>query len=217
MEIFMKTVLIGATGYVGSAVLEELLDRGHDVTAVVRKPERLPAHARLKAASADVFDATSVSHVVAGHDAVISAYSPGHADPDLYRHHVAAMGAIIDGVARSDVRRLLVVGGAGTLEIAPGRQLIDSPDFPSQWKPTASATRESLNLLKHANTLRWTFLAPAAHLEPGERTGKYRVADGQLLVDASGESRISVQDYAVAMVDELEHPQHERRLFNVAY
>jgi putative NADH-flavin reductase len=213
----MNTLLIGASGYVGSAILKELLDRGHRVTAVVRDPGRLPAHPALTVADADAYDAASIAAAANGHDAVISAFSPGLADPELYDHHVAAMTAIVEGVKRSAVDRLLVVGGAGTLEVAPGVQLVDTPEFPSQWKPTALATRESLKLLQDAPSLRWSFLAPAAHLEPGERTGRYRVGTGRLLVDAQGQSRISVADYAVAMADELEQPRHERQLFNVAY
>ncbi len=213
----MKTVLIGATGYVGGALLKELLDRGHSVGAIVRDAARLPPpQPRLAALKADPFDPASIAAAVAGHDAVISAYSPGLADPHLYEHHVAAMTAIVDGVARSGVERLLVVGGAGTLEAAPGLQLVDTPEFPAQWKATALATRESLAVLRRS-ALRWSFLAPAAHLEPGERTGRFRLGDGALLVDADGQSRISLQDYAVAMIDELETPRHERRLFNVAY
>lgn len=213
----MKTLLIGATGYVGSALLKELLDRGHTVTAVVRDAARLPGHAALTAANADVYDAASVAKLADGHDAVISAFSPGLSDPELYDHHVAGISAIVAGVKRSDVERLLVVGGAGTLEVAPGVQLVDTPEFPAQWKPTALATRESLRLLQGEPSLRWSFLAPAAHLEPGERTGHYRIGHGQLLTDAQGQSHISVADYAVAMIDELEQPRHERQVFNVAY
>lgn len=213
----MKTLLIGASGYVGSALLKELLDRGHQVSAVVRDPSRLPQHPALDAIDADVYDAASIAAAANGHEAVISAFSPGLADPELYAHHVAGIGAIIAGVARSTAGRLLVVGGAGTLEVAPGVQLVDTPEFPEQWKATALATRESLRLLGQTPSLRWTFLAPAAHLEPGERTARYRIGTGQFLVDAQGQSRISVADYAKAMIDELEQPQHERQLFNVAY
>jgi putative NADH-flavin reductase len=165
----------------------------------------------------DVQDAASIATSAQGHEAVISAFSPGLADPELYAHHVAGIASIIDGVKRAKVDRLLVVGGAGTLEVAPNVQLVDTPEFPSQWKQTALATREGLHLLQREPSLQWTFLAPAAHLEPGERTGKYRLANGQLLLDAHGNSLISVADYAVAMVDELEQPRHERRVFNAAY
>lgn len=213
----MKVMLIGATGYVGSAIRDELLARDHQVGAVVRNPARLPAQPGICALTVDLSDADSVAAAASAHDAVISAYSPGLADPHLYERHVATMRVIIDGVSRSGSARLLVVGGAGTLEVAPGVQLVDTPEFPAQWKATALATRESLRLLRNADRgLRWTFLAPAAHLEPGERTGQYRVGHGQWLADEHGHSRISVQDYAVAMVDELETPRHERRLFNVA-
>lgn len=213
----MKTMLIGASGYVGSALLQELLARGHQVTAAVRNPERLPAHPALTAVSVDVQDAASIATAAEGHAAVISAFSPGLADPELYAHHVAGVASIIDGAKRAQVERLLMVGGAGTLEVAPNVQLVDTPEFPAQWKQTALATREGLHLLQREPSLRWTFLAPAPHLEPGARTGAYRLGNGQLLVDAQGNSHISVADYAAAMVDELEQPRHERRLFNVAY
>ncbi|GAB3358140.1 NAD(P)-dependent oxidoreductase [Lysobacter tyrosinilyticus] len=216
-EPSMKIMLIGASGYVGSALLNELLERGHQVTAAVRNPERLPAHPALTAVSVNVQDAASIASAAQGHAAVISAFSPGLADPDLYANHVAGVASIIDGVKRAKVARLLMVGGAGALEVAPGVQLVDTPEFPAQWKQTALATREGLHRLQNESSLRWSFLAPAAHLEPGERTGQFRLGNGEFLVDAQGNSHISVSDYAVAMVDELEQSRHERRLFNVAY
>lgn len=213
----MNVLIIGATGFVGSALVRETLNRGHQVTAVARNTEKLPGHERLSAVQADVYDVNAVARVSTGHDAVISAFSAGNTDPDAYEHHLQGFRAIVAGVKRAGVSRLLVVGGAGSLEIAPGVQVIDTPQFPAQWKPNALATRESLYLLRQESLLQWTFLSPAAHLEPGTRTGQYRVGSDALLTDAAGESRISLADYAVAMLDELEKPRHNQQRFTVAY
>jgi len=213
----MKIALICATGFVGSHILNEALDRKHEVTAIVRHPERLPVRMGLTAKKADVLDVDALAEVLAGHDAVISAYSGGNDVPDPYQAMVDGAKAIIAATKKAGVKRLLVVGGAGSLEIAPGQQLIDQPGFPEGWKPGALGTREFLYLLQKEPELEWTFLSPAQILEPGERTGKFRLGGDQLLVDAEGRSRISLQDYAVAMIDELENPRHSRRRFCVAY
>ena len=213
----MKIALIGATGFVGSQILEEALSRGHEVTAIVRRTERLPVRAGLIAKKADVLDADATAKLLAGHDAVIAAYNPDRDVRDVFEAMVAGGKAIIAATKKADVKRLLVVGGAGSLEIAPGRQVIDQPDFPPEWKAGAGGTREFLYLLRAEPELDWTFLSPAAMLQPGERTGKFRLGGDQLLVDAEGQCRISVQDYAVAMIDELEEPRHIRSRFCVAY
>lgn len=213
----MKIVLIGATGFVGSAIRDEALDRGHEVTAVVRNAGALPEHPSLSAISVDVYDAADVARAVRGHDAIISAFSPGLSDPNLYSKHLDGMRAIIDGVRRSQVRRLLVVGGAGRLEVAPGRQLVDTPEFPEQWKQTALATRDAGELLQKERNLDWSLLSPAPHLEPGERTGSYRFGTDQLLDENPTEIRISLADYAREMIDELENPRHVRVPYTIAY
>jgi putative NADH-flavin reductase len=214
----MKVALIGATGYVGSQLLSEALDRKHQVTAIVRRTERLPVRPGLTAAQGDVNDTDALAGLLAGHDAVIAAYNPDRETPgDVYERMVAGAKSIIAATKQAGVKRLLVVGGAGSLEIAPGQQVIDQPDFPAEWKPGAGGTRQFLYLLKEEPDLDWTFLSPAAILEPGERTGEFRLGGDQLLVDAEGQCRISVQDYAVAMIDELETPRHARRRFCVAY
>lgn len=207
----MRIALIGATGFVGSKILAESLDRDHDVTAVVRDASTLPTASRLRCVEADVTDADALAAVVAGHDIVVSAFNPA-SDP-------AGIGtqAIIDGVKRSGVGRLLAVGGAGTLEIAPGQRVIDQPDFPAEWKGGALRTAAFLDQLRAEGDLDWAFVSPAANLEPGERTGRYRVGGNRLLTDEAGESRISLEDYAVAMLDEAERPQHHRARFSVAY
>ena len=213
----MKIALIGATGFVGSQILDEALSRGHEVTAIVRRTERLPVRTGLTAKKADVLDVDGTAKLLAGHEAVIAAYNPDRDVADVYEAMVAGGKAIIAAAKKAGVKRLLVVGGAGSLEIAPGQQVIDQPDFPPEWKAGAGGTREFLHLLRAEPDLDWTFLSPAAMLQPGERTGKFRLGDDQLLVDAEGQCRISIQDYAVAMIDELEEPRHIRRRFCVAY
>ncbi|WHZ12631.1 MAG: Rrf2-linked NADH-flavin reductase [Burkholderiaceae bacterium] len=212
----MKIALIGATGYVGSGLLKEALTRGHAVTALVAHPEKLGAQPNLTAVQADALDVAGLVGQLKGHEAVISAFS-GHAQSDILGYYLQGIRAIIAATRRAAVPRLLVVGGAGSLEVGPGVQLMDTPGFPAQWKPTAEGARQALKLLQQEATLDWTMLSPAAHLDPGTRTARFRLGADQLLSDAAGESRISVEDYAVAMIDELEKPAHSRQRFSVAY
>lgn len=213
----MKIAIIGATGFIGSAILREALDRGHQVTGIVRHPEKLESHPNLKSRKCDVTNEKEAAALIAGHGAVISAYNAVRDARDKYQEHISGSRAIINSVKKAGVKRLLVVGGAGSLEVAPGLQLIDTPDFPEEWKVGASATREVLYLLRDESELEWTFLSPSALIEPGRRTGKFRLGTDQLLTDPEGKSRISLQDYAVAMLDELENPKHMRQRFTVGY
>jgi len=213
---FMRVAIIGASGFIGSYVRDEALGRGHQVTAIVRHPEKITAqNPHLTVVKADVLK-DKVDELVKGHDAVISAYSASRGSPDIYNEHVRGAKAIISGVKKSGIKRLLVVGGAATLEVAPGVQLIDTMS-PEQVTDGMLATRETLYILKKEKELEWTFLSPAALISPGERTGHYRVGKDQFLKNKEGESKISTQDYAVAMLDELENPQHIRERFTVAY
>lgn len=212
----MNIALIGATGYVGSALLKEALSRGHRVTALVSNPARLAAQPGLDVVKADVLDGVALATQLQDKDAVISAFS-GHAQSDVFGYYVKGIRSIIAAAKQARAPRLLVVGGAGSLEVAPGVQLVDTPEFPAQWKATAEGAREALNILRDEKHLDWTMLSPAAHLEPGRRTATFRLGTDQLLVDDKGESRISLEDYAVAMIDELEKPAHARRRFTVAY
>ncbi|BCL74840.1 hypothetical protein JHS3_05760 [Jeongeupia sp. HS-3] len=212
----MKIALIGATGYVGAKLLAEALNRGHHVTAIVQHPEKLPTHAKLTGGAAKVQDAAALVPLLKGHDAVISAFS-GHAQSDVLGYFIDGFKAIVAASKAAAVARLLVVGGAGSLEVAPGVQLVDTPAFPEQWKASALGAREALNLLRGETALDWTMLSPSALLEPGERTASFRLGGDQLLADADGNSRISVEDYAVAMIDELETPKHSRARFTVGY
>jgi putative NADH-flavin reductase len=213
----MKIALIGATGFVGSAVLQEALNRGHEVTAIVRHPEKLQSQMKLHAQKGDVQNEDEVARLVAGHDAVISAFNPGWTNSDLYSQQVKGARAIINGVKRAGVKRLLFVGGAGSLEVKPGVQSVDTPEFPKEWKQGSLATREALNMLSQEPSLEWSYLSPSADLFPGQRTGKFRLGTDQLLKDANGQSRISTADYAMAMIDEVEKPTHIRQRFTVGY
>ena len=213
----MKVALIGASGFVGSAILHEALNRGHQVTAIVREPEKLSPLKNLVARKGDIYKQDEVAGLVAALEAVISAFNPGWKNPDIYNQQVNGTRAIIEGVKKSGVKRLLFVGGAGSLEVKPGVQSVDLPQFPAEYKQGALATREAFNMLRREPSLEWSFLSPSADLSPGQRTGKFRLGTDQLLKDADGKSRISVEDYAVAMIDEVEKPAHVRKRFTVGY
>lgn len=207
----MKIALIGATGYVGPALLAEALDRDHHVTAIVRDPGKLPSHPRLESIAGDATDADALASIIAGHDLVISAFNPG-LDPEG-----KGTRALVDGVKRAGIQRFLTVGGAGTLKLPSGERVVDQPDFPTEWKEGALRTAAFLDQLLEERDLDWVFLSPAAMLVPGDRTGHYRTGKDHLLTDGRGESRISLQDFAVAMLDEVETPRHHRERFTVAY
>ncbi len=212
----MKIALFGATGTIGQRILRELLRRGHKVTALVRDPSRLASHSGdLSVAEADILDAGTVAAAVAGHDAVVSAYAPPSDNPSVLAH---ATRALIAGLTEAGVLRLVFVGGAGSLEVAPGLKLIDAPQFPVAFRAIAQAHGEALEILRNeAAQLEWTNLSPAGLIEPGERTGAFRTDTDSLVVDASGQSRISAEDYAIAIADELERPAHVRARFTVGY
>lgn len=213
----MKIALIGATGFVGTPVLVELLSRGHQVTVLARNPAKLTAQPGLTVVAADALDAAQVAKAAADHDAVISAYNPGWTEPKIAEIFLQATRAIFDGVKQSGVKRFLMVGGAGSLFVAPGVQLVDTPEFPAAYKVAAGAARDALNLIQKETSLDWTFLSPAMLLNPGVRTGTYRLgADAPLWAEGGGPGSISVQDMAVAIVDEIEKPQHIGKRFTVA-
>ena len=215
-------ILIGASGFVGSAILEEALNRGHKVTALVRNPEKIQVkNENLTVLAVDATDVEALSKVVAGKDAVISAYNPGWGNPRLYEEILENYPKIIEGVKKAGVQRLLVVGGAGVLYVQPGVRLMDSGTLPAELMPAVKGEGELfLNVLSKDNDLDWAYFAPPANLGnmgKGIRTGKYRLGTDTLLVDEKGDSFISVEDYAVAMIDELEQEAYHKALFTAAY
>jgi uncharacterized protein len=212
-EAPMNVILYGATGMIGSRILNELTSRGHRVIGVVRDPSKVPAHPNVAAVKGDILDPEDIAAKVRRANAVISAYSPGAGNVgDL----LVATRSLIGGLHKAHVRRLIVVGGAGSLLVAPGVDLIDSGKLPEQYMAVAIAHRDALNLLRDSD-LGWTYFSPAVVIEPGERTGKFRLGDDALLTDADGNSRISAEDYAIAVVDELESPKRIRQRFTIAY
>jgi len=202
----MNVALIGATGNAGSRILAELANRGHSVTAIVRNPGQVPSLPGVAATKGDVNDQTDLAALLKGHDAVISSVMFIASDPTK----------LIGAVQASGMKRYLVVGGAGSLEVAPGLKVVDTPDFPAEYKEEATAGGVFLDALRGSDDLDWTFLSPSAMFVPGERTGEFRLGIDQLLVNDEGSS-ISFEDYAIALVDELEKPAHIRQRFTVGY
>ncbi|XWW46838.1 NAD(P)-dependent oxidoreductase [Fibrella sp. USSR17] len=214
----MKLALIGASGFVGSALLDEAVRRGHSVTAIVRHPERISVTDSLtQVKQVDVQAIEALAQLLTGHDAVISAYNAGWTNPNLYDDFLAGSKAIDQATRQASVSRLLVIGGAGSLEIAPGVQLVDTPEFPAEYKAGATAARDYLNTLRQQSTLDWTFVSPAINLFPGERTGSFRLGTDQPVFDEQGNCSISVADLAVAVLDEVEQPQFIRKRFTAGY
>jgi len=215
----MKVAVIGATGNLGNKIMIEALLRGHKVTAIARGATRqLAPVANLTLRDIDVSDAKSLADTLKGHDAIISSVSPGPAAPDVYNRFVALHKAVIAGIKASGVKRVLAVGGAASLKLADGTVFLDSDQWPEQFnKDAVKGTRELMYLLKDEPELDWVFLSPSVFLEPGKRTGKYRIGKDHVLFDPNGRSHISREDYAVAMIDELEVPKHHRQRFTVGY
>lgn len=198
--------LIGAAGNVGSRLLNELTSRGHHVTAIGRNPDNISSLANVTAVRGDVNDGSTLANLLKGHDAVISSVRFLDSDPAV----------LIDAVRAAGVKRYLVVGGAGSLLVASGERVIDQPNFPAEYKAEATAGAEFLEVLKQADDLDWTFLSPSALFVPGERTGEFRLGKDELLIGENGSS-ISYEDYAIAMVDEVEAPAHVGQRFTVGY
>mgnify|MGYP001074141044 CR=1 FL=1 len=212
----MKIAVIGATGFVGAHVVAEALARGHTVGAIARHPEKLADAAGLTRIAGDVLDADSVARLVEGYDYVVSAYNPGWTNPNIYDEYLKGASAIVAGARKAGLP-LLVVGGAGSLEVAPGVQAVDLPEFPDAWKAGARAARDGLNEIRKEKELDWTFLSPAAFLEHDTpRTGHYRLgADNPVVDPATGTAHISIHDLAVAIIDEAEQRRHKHRRFTV--
>ncbi|HEY4132736.1 MAG TPA: NAD(P)-dependent oxidoreductase [Gemmatimonadaceae bacterium] len=216
----MRIVIFGVTGNVGRRVAAEALRRGHDVVGVVRDPNAVPSpDPRVQLMQGDATDAASVASVAKGADAVVSAISPRPSSRGLPQPKLADnVRALIAGLRNAGVKRVLFVGGAGSLEVAPGQALMDQPGFPDAYRPEAEEGREALRVWRsEADGLDWTYLSPAAEIGGGERTGKYRMTNDAFLADGTGKSFITYEDYAVALLDELENAKHVGRRFGVAY
>jgi putative NADH-flavin reductase len=217
----MNIVLYGATGKAGSRILTELLSRGHHVTAVTRHPDKLTPNNGLTVQQGDLSETDAIAEAIGGAQAVVSAYGPPPDKTDqivgVTQRQIAAVQQVSQQASSQEsAPRLIVVGGAGSLEVAPGVTLVSTKDFPEAYKAIALSHEKALELLR-ASSIDWTYLSPAAVLEPGQRTGKFRLGQDELLSTPDGNSYISMEDYAIALVDELEHPQHRRQRFTVGY
>lgn len=214
-----KTALIGASGFVGDAILKELLSRGYEVEALVRNPENVKVQTpRLTVRKVDVADTKALAADLKGYDTVISAYNPGWANPDIYSLTLQNYPRIVEAAKEAGVRRLLIVGGAGTLFCAPGLRVVDSGAIPAEIMGGVRSLGEFyLDTLSKEKVIDWVFFSPAGSLEPGEASGVYRLGKDDLIVDSEGNSRITVGDYAKAMIDELESPRHHQERFTIGY
>lgn len=217
-----NVVLIGASGFVGNAILNELLNRGHHVTAIVREKAKVKVNSpKLEVKEIDVENVPVIVDTLKGVDAVISAYNPGWSNPNIYEDTLRVYPKILDEVKAAGIKRLLIVGGAGTLFVKPGVRLVDTGLLPEAWLPgVKSLGKFFLETLVNEKDLDWVFFSPAANLgnlTTGIRTGKFRLGKDDLIVDEKGDSFISVEDYAMAMVDELEQENHHQERFTIGY
>lgn len=215
----MKVVVIGATGFVGQNLVNELANRGHEVLAIARNTEKVALAENVKAINVDVLDQAALANVVNGYDVVVSAFNPGWSNPNIFEDFIKGAEAIQAGVKASDVDRLIVIGGAGSLYI-DGHQLVDGEGFPAEIKPGATAARDYLNTLKEEKELNWTFFSPAIEMHPGVtvgRTGKYRLGLENPVFDEAGKCVLSVEDLAIVIADEVENNKHPHQRFTAAY
>lgn len=216
----MKVVLIGATGFVGSHLLHELLSRDYEVTAIARSANKIEAKSeKLKAVSVDISDVKALAAAIKGNDVVLSAYNAGWTNPNIYEDFMKGSQAIQQAVSEAGVKRYIVIGGAGSLLI-DGKQIVDGADFPAEIKPGATAARDYYEMLKKETNLDWTVFSPAIEMHQGiktGRTGKYRIGTDSPVFDDNGRAILSVEDLAVAVVDELENHKFSRQRFTAAY
>lgn len=212
----MKIALIGASGFVGSAILDEAVSRGHHVTAIVRDTSKVAPHPQITTVAVDAQDPQALADVLKGQDRVISAYNPGWSAPDIHDQYLKGASAIVEA-AKAAHSWLLVVGGVGSLEIAPGVQLVDTPDFPAEWKQGALAARDGLTALRREAALDWRFVSPPVFLEPREKRGGYRLGGDQVLFSGDKPAGITVGDLADAVLNEAEQPAHLRQRFTLGY
>ncbi len=213
----MKVAIIGATGFVGSTILNEISNRNHDVTAIARNPK---SDEKTNWVKADVFNAAELAETLKGNDVVISAYNSGWTNPNIYDDFIAGSKSIQEAVKKSGVKRFITIGGAGSLFVAPNLQAVDTPDFPKEYHAGASAARDYLNILKEEKDLDWAFFSPAFEMHQGittGRTGNYRLGLDNPVFDANNRSILSVEDLAVVIADETENPKHHQVRFTAAY
>ena len=215
-----KVAVIGATGFVGTQVVKELANRGYFVNALARNTSKIEESENVKAVTADIYNTAELSEILKGNDAVISAFNPGWTNPNIFEDFLKGADSIEKAVEESGVKRFITVGGAGSLYIAENLQLIDTPEFPAEIKPGAEAARQYLEMIKKNENLDWTFFSPAIEMHQGTagvRKGTYRTALENPVFDENGRSVLSVEDVAVALVDELENNQFVKQRFTAAY
>jgi len=215
----MKIAIIGATGFVGSNLVKEAVNRGSKVTAIARNADKITDE-KVNRVSVDVNNETALFEALQGHDVVISAFNAGWTNPNLYDDFLSGSKAIQQAVKKSGVKRMIVVGGAGSLYANENQQLVDTPDFPENIKPGATAARDYLNILKEEKELDWAFFSPAIKMHPGVtigRTGKYRLGKDHPVFDENNVSKLSPEDVAVVLLDEVEQPKHHQERFTAAY
>lgn len=215
----MKIAIIGATGFVGSKLVNEALNRGLEVTAIARNTETISAE-NVNKVSVDVNNVNQLSEVLKNQDVVISAFNAGWTNPNIYDDFLSGSKSIQQAVKQAGVRRMIIVGGAGSLYANEDQQLVDSADFPAEIKPGATAARDYLNILKEEKELDWVFFSPAIEMHPGVtegRTGKYRLGKDHPVFDENNISRLSPEDLAVVLLDEAERPKHHQERFTAAY
>ena len=215
----MKTAIIGATGFVGSSLVKEFANRKHDVTAISRNPAK-ESTAGVQYNKANVYNVDELAEAIKGHDIVISAFNPGWTNPDIYDDFLKGAKSIQEAVKKSGVKRYIIIGGAGSLFIAPGVQVVDTPEFPQEIKAGATAARDYLDILRKETELDWIFFSPAIEMHPGittGRTGNYRLGLESPVFDDNGQSILSVEDLAIVIADEAENPKHNQQRFTAAY
>ena len=215
----MKIAIIGATGFVGSSILNELASRNHEITAIARNPKNEEKE-NINWQKADVNNIEELSKILAGNDVVVSAYNPGWSNPNIYNDSISGAKAIQEAVKKSGVKRFITIGGAGSLYIAPNVQLIDTPEFPKEIFDGANAARDYLNIIKEEKDLDWAFFSPAIEMHQGTktgRTGKYRLGLENPVFNDEQRSILSVEDLAVVIADEVETPKHHQVRFTAAY
>jgi len=213
----MKIAIIGATGFVGTAILNELTDRKHEVSAIARTPKDTTNAAWI---AADVYNAAALADVLKGHDVVVNAFNPGWTNPNIYEDSIKGSKAIQEAVKKAGVKRFITIGGAGSLFVAPGLQAVDTPDFPKEIFDGANAAREYLNIIKEEKDLDWAFFSPAFEMHAGTttgRTGKYRLGLENPVFNEEQRSILSVEDLAVVIADEIETPKHHQVRFTAGY